>query len=248
MSAIRLDCCDYYELCWRFIFVRSGLRIPNSAGIIFWASSMRCAFGRRSRLIYHQSMDHRPLRTANSFAFKEWAAVCAALAAGRQTLILRKGGIHEAPGGFRPEHREFWLLPTRFHQQPAALRETDRRYFEEAAADAPAHDQIRIGLYAAVAEVIELADAARLPRIEPLHVYGAGTVRERFHYRRPGLYILSVRVYRAMQPIELPIWPQLAGCRSWVELPAALSTAGLAPVFAEDDFAKRQTALRESLA
>ncbi len=47
-------------------------------------------------------------------AFKEWAAVCAALSAGRQTVILRKGGIAEGPGGFQPEHGEFWLLPTRF--------------------------------------------------------------------------------------------------------------------------------------
>ncbi len=46
-------------------------------------------------------------------AFKEWADVCAALLDGRQSLILRKGGIEEGPGGFRPEHAAFWLYPTR---------------------------------------------------------------------------------------------------------------------------------------
>jgi hypothetical protein len=42
-----------------------------------------------------------------SIAFKEWAAVCEALAAGRQTIILRKGGIQEGREGFRVQHGEF---------------------------------------------------------------------------------------------------------------------------------------------
>ena len=54
------------------------------------------------------------MKSANQFAFKEWAVVCAALATGQQSLILRKGGIHEGRDGFRVEHREFWLFPTVF--------------------------------------------------------------------------------------------------------------------------------------
>src|SRR6187399_1619699 len=56
-----------------------------------------------------------------NIAFKEWAAVCEALAAGRQTIILRKGGIHEGREGFRVEHRQFWLYPTNFHQAADGL-------------------------------------------------------------------------------------------------------------------------------
>ena len=36
-----------------------------------------------------------------SIAFKEWAGVCAALAEGRQSLIVRKGGIAEGPARVR---------------------------------------------------------------------------------------------------------------------------------------------------
>ena len=50
-------------------------------------------------------------------AFKEWAVICRALAAGRQAVILRKGGISESGGEFRPEHERFLLLPTHFHEQ-----------------------------------------------------------------------------------------------------------------------------------
>ena len=58
-------------------------------------------------------------------AFKEWASVCDALLDGRQTIILRKGGVSEgtAPGFFVPEHSEFWLYPTWVHQAEQGVRE-----------------------------------------------------------------------------------------------------------------------------
>lgn len=47
-----------------------------------------------------------------SLAFKEWAVICAALADGEQTLILRKGGIDAGREGFRVARREFWMYST----------------------------------------------------------------------------------------------------------------------------------------
>src|SRR5205823_2861074 len=57
-------------------------------------------------------------------AFKEWAGVCDALIQGRQSLIVRKGGIREGPGPgvFVPEHAAFWLYPTWVHQAQQGLR------------------------------------------------------------------------------------------------------------------------------
>jgi hypothetical protein len=178
-------------------------------------------------------------------AFKEWAAVCAALSAGRQTLILRKGGIAEGPSGFQPEHSEFWLLPTRFHERPDALAERDRHFFDLVQADLPPDDRLQIAQYAVVAEVIEISDERLLPALEPLHVYGPQTVRERFHYRWPGLFLLAVRTYRAPAAVEIPVWPELAGCRSWVELPEPLSTAGLQPAIDDEEFAARLAEIRQ---
>jgi len=57
----------------------------------------------------------------NNIAFEEWAVVCAALNSGRKTIILRKGGIDGGQEGVRVKHREFWLLPTRFHQDASQL-------------------------------------------------------------------------------------------------------------------------------
>ncbi len=63
-----------------------------------------------------------------AMALKEWAAVCQALAVGRQTILLRKGGIAEGPGGFRAEHDAFWLLPTYFHEAPRRCGPTIARF------------------------------------------------------------------------------------------------------------------------
>ena len=45
-----------------------------------------------------------------SIGFKEWAVVCEALGSGRQSIILRKGGIAEGREGFSFKHREFFLF------------------------------------------------------------------------------------------------------------------------------------------
>jgi len=44
------------------------------------------------------------------------AVVCSALEAGRQIILLRKGGIYESAGEFEIEHRQFLFFPTFLHQ------------------------------------------------------------------------------------------------------------------------------------
>jgi hypothetical protein len=50
------------------------------------------------------------------YALKEWSVTVDSLLAGRQILLLRKGGIHEQHNGFHLEHRRFFLFPTHVHQ------------------------------------------------------------------------------------------------------------------------------------
>ena len=50
-----------------------------------------------------------------SVGFKEWAVVCEAMGRGRQSIILRKGGIAEGREGFSFKYPEFFLFPTWFH-------------------------------------------------------------------------------------------------------------------------------------
>jgi hypothetical protein len=53
-------------------------------------------------------------------SLKEWAPVAAALGAGEQTILLRKGGIREPR--FTPEAKQFFLFPTSFHTTGQLLK------------------------------------------------------------------------------------------------------------------------------
>ncbi|MDP9405577.1 MAG: DUF1802 family protein, partial [Actinomycetota bacterium] len=67
------------------------------------------------------SLDAPPVTTP---ALKEWAAVAAALLDGRQTVLLRKGGIHEK--AFRVGADAFVLFPTVAHSHAERVRPEHR--------------------------------------------------------------------------------------------------------------------------
>jgi hypothetical protein len=185
---------------------------------------------------------------ANRHAFKEWAVTCAALAEGTQALLLRKGGIHERQGQFAVEQREFWLFPTRFHQNPTEIREDAHDLLERMASQSPPANTIWLSLYAVVEDVIEFRDESQLPPLAGLQILSPETVAERFHYRRPGLFVLPVRIYRRQESIALPDSPHFAGCRTWVDLPSELSTDGLTPVLDDRAAQEQLNAIRRSIA
>jgi hypothetical protein len=174
-----------------------------------------------------------------SIAFKEWAVICRALADGRQSLILRKGGIAEDGGQFRPEHERFLLYPTLFHEQHRTGIKPDLLPLLDAAeADRPAAGRLRFTHFAAVSAVSCVTDLDRALALDALHGWTADTVRQRFHYRTPGLFVLAVRVYRLVRPAEVAERPEYAGCKTWVELEAGVETDGAAPVLSDEAFAE----------
>jgi hypothetical protein len=183
----------------------------------------------------------------NNIAFKEWAAVCRALATGRQTIILRKGGIDEGREGFRVEHDEFWLFPTRFHEARASLIPEAAHLLDEAAAEQPVPSTFSLQHYAVVDCVVELTDERQLDLLRAHHILADEVVRQRFHYRRPGLFVLVVRVFAMPQLYILRETPEIAGCKSWVTLEAALPTAGAQPVQSEEAFEACRMAIVDAL-
>ena len=176
-------------------------------------------------------------------AFKEWAAVCRALGDGRQTLLLRKGGIAEAGGAFRPEYDRFWLYPTHFHerQQPGLKPDAG-----DAGIDCPP-GAVRLGHFVEVPEVLDLDDLDAALRLDPLHVWTAEVVRQRFHYRSPGLFVLPARVYRVTNPVSVPERPEYAGCKSWVPLDRPVEELPAEPVLSDAEWERQLRRLRELL-
>lgn len=175
-------------------------------------------------------------------AFKEWAVICKALAEGRQAIILRKGGIAEKGDVFELEHQRFWLFPTYVHQQREGIKEEALALLEQAEAEQPPAGTIRLSHFAEVHGIYQVHNLPAALMIQGLHVWSEKTVEARFHYRRPGLFVMPVRVYRAPQPVALADTSYYAGCRSWVELERELPDEGATPVL--DDAAFRDVLRR----
>ncbi len=147
-----------------------------------------------------------------SIGFKEWSLVCDALGGGRQSVILRKGGVAEERGGFSFRHREFFLFPTFFHEQIARVR--------IAGADIPAPSStIAIRWYARVERGLRINSLAIVEALAPLHILSAEVVRERFGYKDHGLNVAFVRVFEIFPVWVLQNEKRFAGCRSWIDLP-----------------------------
>lgn len=188
---------------------------------------------------YEQGSFHT-MESTNRNAFKEWAAVCEAVASGRQTILVRKGGIHERRGDFTLEHREFWLFPTRFHEGAEDLTQEGQQFLIRAGEKVPAMGMILFSTYFEVTDVVEIASETELPKLRPYHIYADHVLEQRFHYKRLGLTVLVGRASVLAEPTVIPDSPHFGGCRSWVDLPAGLVTRGLAPVLPEEVFASRR--------
>lgn len=153
-----------------------------------------------------------------AIAFKEWAVICAALAAGRQSLILRKGGIAEAGGEFRPEHDRFLLYPTFFHEHRIGIKPEFLPLLEECERNTPAAGTIRFTHFAEVAGVERITELDAALALDAEHAWTKEEVTKRFHYRKPGLFVLRVKVHALPEPMEVAEHPEYAGCKTWVHL------------------------------
>ena len=163
-------------------------------------------------------------------AFKEWAVICKALAEGRQALILRKGGISESGGVFKPEHARFWLYPTYLHQQSDGIKAEAMSLLQGVEDDRPTTGTIRLRHVAEVSGIFFVRHLENALALNHLHLWSEDTVCKRFAYREPGLYVLPVRIYRVPVAAELPETAEYDGCKTWVELERELSDDNAVPV------------------
>jgi hypothetical protein len=171
-------------------------------------------------------------------ALKEWAAIERLLATGDLSLMLRKGGLWERRDGFEMEHRQFWLFPTLYHQNPQELRPELSWALEAARESQPGLDQVRLEHFALVTDAFRLESLDAVAGLRDRQALTPETLQSRFHYRnRPYLHALLVRVHRVPDPHVIPNTLGYEGCVSWVELDSALSTAGATPVLDDRAFA-----------
>jgi hypothetical protein len=150
-------------------------------------------------------------------ALKEWSAAVHALLDGRQTVLLRKGGIHEKR--FAVTASRFLLFPTVAHSHAERVRPEHRDLLGPAAADST-EDAVVVRAGAKVVAVVEVNRPEALDEIESLHIWTSASVRaDRLDFRpKHRLTVLVLQASPLVEPVRLARAPEYAGCKSWVPL------------------------------
>ncbi len=171
-------------------------------------------------------------------ALKEWDVVCKALCAGKQHVLLRKGGIHEAAGEFELEHDKFFLFPTFVHQQASGLKPPFR---QEVSALKTEPDTVHIPGWAQVEKIYCVPGRRQLDALDDLHVFDAPLIDMRFNYRPDyPLYLILIRTWILPQPVTVANSIEYAGCKSWVPLMQSISTQSSIPVSSDETLVSLQ--------
>jgi hypothetical protein len=173
---------------------------------------------------------------ATTLALKEWGAVAHALLDGRQTVLLRKGGIHEKR--FEVDRGTFVLFPTVAHSHRERVRDEHVDLIPLGEADV-AGGRLTVRCGVTLAGVVPVRRDEGLADIHDLHIWTAESVRrDRLEFRpRHVLRALVVRAVALPEPVTLPRLDEYGGCRSWLDLPLSWDGRRGRPVHADDRLA-----------
>ena len=92
----------------------------------------------------------------SNIALKEWAVTIKALDEGIQTILFRKGGIHEEGREFRIEHNRFLLYPTYEHQREELLKDKFRKELYTILHDLNDTKTLKIRNWATISHIAEI--------------------------------------------------------------------------------------------
>lgn len=178
-----------------------------------------------------------------SIGFKEWALVCEELGSGRQSIILRKGGIAEGREGFRFQHDDFLLLPTLFHEQISKLKLP-----EHTALPQLVDGQHTVSHRVVVEWTRDLTDWEQIKRLDSFHIWREHVIRERFDYdEKQSVSLAFVRTHRLTRRATFPDSPKYGGCRSWVTLPDVQEMLHTEPVLSDAEHRAVEAAVQSAL-
>jgi hypothetical protein len=186
--------------------------------------------------------------TTATLALKEWGAVAHALLDGRQTLLLRKGGIHERAFTVEGDGGGFVLFPTVAHSHRERVRPEHTDLLARGEADV-ADDALVVRCGVTVVAAVEVARPERLGEVADLHIWTEASIREdRLEFRpKHPLHALVVRAVALDEPVRVERVEAYGGCRSWLDLPAIWDGRTGRPVHAEDRLAADAARVREAL-
>lgn len=177
----------------------------------------------------------------NNRAFKEWAVACETISTGKQTVLIRKGGVREEDGIFSMSDSEFSLLPTYEHQKAGLLKPEylpALAHLEERERNV---HEIVIETYVVIEKILTNVSETQLKSVSEEYPWNANYVKLRFDFNPyDPLFVLLLRAYRLPKAHTLPMKKDYVGCKSWVSLEISLSLEGEIPVLSDEEHLYRQ--------
>ena len=193
-------------------------------------------------------------------ALKEWSIVCRALEEGKQSILLRKGGILEYKEGFEISQKIFLVYPTLEHQSKEYLQQDYLREFELLLEknDPNFEDKTNtITILAQIEGIQEFNDESKLAKLEKYHIWNEKYVNMRMSYNpKKPMNALLLRIYKLPEPISIKVNPEWAGCKSWINIESIKNDGNSCddiykllnqcePVIKENDFQKIYHSFKE---
>ncbi len=165
-----------------------------------------------------------------SHALKEWAVAVNALGDGKTIMLLRKGGIQEQQGHFQVSNADVLLYPTYEHQQPFLLKPE----YADLVQTVPSGwhpDKVSISSWAKITQIMPVSDESIVKALQPFHVWNEQFISDRLKWKpRQPLYILLLRTYKLVRTQDILYRTEYGGCKSWIDLDAAISLQDAEPV------------------
>ena len=151
-------------------------------------------------------------------ALKEWATVVKALEQGKQTVILRKGGILETSSGFKVESKRFFLFPTWEHQEPKHVKPEFHDFLNDVLNNKPNQGFNRITSFAEVLDEKDVQSNDVINALSDFHVWSDSYIEERRNWKpEKPLKAVFLKINR-IPLIDLPLESSFEGCKSWIEI------------------------------
>ena len=188
------------------------------------------------------------MKQENNRAFKEWKAACDEMRDGRQTVLIRKGGIREENDVFEMTDREFFLLPTYEHQKSALLKPDAVKKLEQIQSISRNPNEIVIEAYVVVEEILTCVSEDKINSLADEFPWNEDYVKMRFDFNPyDPLYVLLLRVYSLPTAVTLPVIKDYVGCKSWVTLERNISLEGLQPALSDREHVARREKINKIL-
>lgn len=158
-------------------------------------------------------------------AFKEWSYIVEALGKGKQSIILRKGGISEDSEQLVTKGTKFLLFPTLFHQAEQLIKPQWLPFLEGNLYN-PTQEEVHLHYFVEVADARVVTDWATIDRLEGWHAWKDEVILERFERWGKSIQLLVVQVYELPKPVTIKLLPEYGGCKSWIQLQEDIDLIG----------------------